>query len=113
MENQSTSVETLLEKIRNYVETRLDLLKLKAIDKSSGVLSALVSMILVILILFIFIILINIALALLVGEWLGKRYYGFIVMAGVNGLAGLVFYVFRDKWVKTPISSVMIKKLLD
>ena len=113
MENQTTSVESLLEKIRNYVETRLDLLKLKAIDKSAGVLSAVVSMLLVILILFICIILINIGLALLIGECLGKAYYGFLIMAGVNALAGLVLYLARNKWVKTPISNSLIKNLLD
>ena len=113
MENQTTSVESLLEKIRNYVETRLDLLKLKAIDKSAGVLSAFVSMLIIILILFICIILLNVGLALLIGECLGKAWYGFFIMAGVNALAGLVLYLARNKWVKTPMSNSLIKNLLD
>jgi len=113
MENQTSSVESLLERIRNYVETRFDLFKLKAIDKSAGVLSGLIAMMMVFLILFICIILLNIGLALLLGEWLGKAYYGFFIMAGVNIIAGLLLFLMRNKWIKTPISNLMFKTLLD
>lgn len=113
MENQTTSIEALLEKVRNYVETRLDLFKLKAIEKSAGLLSAIVSILLVFLIFLVCIILINIGLALLIGEWLGTAYYGFLIMAGVNAVAGLVLYLLRNKIVKTPISNSLIKNLLD
>ncbi len=112
MENQ-TSVELLLERIRNYIETRLDLFKLKAIDKSSGVISTVISLTIVFLILLITIILVNIGLALIIGEWLGKLWYGFMIMAGLNALIAILIYVLRNKWIKTPVSNSMIKNLLD
>ena len=34
----------------------------------------------------------SIGLAILIGQWLGEIYYGFLIMAGIYGLAGLLFY---------------------
>ncbi len=112
MENQS-SVESLIDRVKNYVETRINLLRLKAIDKSSSVLSLIISLIVVGLIGFICFIFINIGLALLLGELLGRSYYGFFVIALLYLVIGLVMYSMRDKIIVTPVTNSMIKKLLD
>ena len=113
MENQSSPVDSLLERVKIYVETRIDLLKLKAIDKSSSFLSLLISMIIVILMSFIFIILLSVGIALFLGEMLGKTYYGFFIVAGFYLLVGLMLFAFRNKWMKIPIANSMIKNLTD
>ncbi|MDQ6757963.1 MAG: phage holin family protein [Bacteroidota bacterium] len=113
MENQSTSIETLIERVKSYVETRIDLLKLKAIDKSSSFLSLLITMIVVILIALIFFIFLNIGIALYLGDLLGKSYFGFFIIAGFYIIAGLVIFSLRVKLLKTPIINAMIKKLVE
>ena len=113
MENQSSPVESLIDRVKIYVETRIDLLRLKAIDKSSSFLSLLISMVVVILISFIFIMLLNIGVALLIGELIGKSYYGFFIVAGFYLLIGVVLFMFRNKWLKAPIANSMIKNLMD
>jgi len=113
MENQSNPVESLIDRVKIYVETRIDLLRLKAIDKSSSFLSLLLSMLVVILIGMIFFMLLNIGLALLIGELLGRVYYGFFIVAAFYLITGLIMYSLRDKWLKSPITNSMIKNLLD
>ena len=113
MENQTTPVESLIDSVKSYVETRIDLLRLKAIDKSSSFLSLLISMIVVILIGFISLMLLSVGIALLLGEWLGRSYYGFFIVAGLYLITGLVLYSSRDKLLKSPIANSMIKKLMD
>ena len=113
MENQSTPVESLIDRVKSYVETRIDLLRLKAIDKSSSFLSLLISMVVVILIGFLSLMLFSVGLALLLGEWLGRSYYGFFIVAGLYLITGLVLYSSREKLLKTPIANSMIKKLMD
>ncbi len=113
MENQNSSIEALWDKVRSYVETRIELVKLKAIDKSSSVISGLASMIIVVMSCFIFLGLFNIGLALLLGELLGKAYYGFFVLAGLYLIIGLVLYKSRDKILKTPIINSIVKSMLD
>ena len=113
MENQTTSIESLWERVKSYIETRSELLKLKAIDKISSIATGIGSMIIVLMISTIFLSLFNIGLALLLGDLLGKAYYGFFVLAGIYGIIGLVLYTSRDKILKTPIIDAMVKKLLD
>jgi hypothetical protein len=113
MDNQSSTIETLIDRAKSYAETRLDLLKLKTIDKSSSLLSLIVSMFIVILIVFFAFIFLSIGLAILLGKCLGELYYGFFILAAIYLIAGLVLFSLRDKLLKTPIANSMIKKLLD
>jgi hypothetical protein len=113
MENQSTPVESLIDRVKSYVETRIDLLRLKAIDKSSSFLSLLISMIVVILVSFIAVMMISVGLALLLGDWLGASYYGFFIVGGIYLITGLVLYSMRDKLLRNPIANSMIKNLMD
>jgi hypothetical protein len=112
MENTTGSIESLIEKIKNYVETNVNLLKLKAIDKSSTFVSIIIDYLIAFLVFGIFIILLNIGLALLIGEWLGEVYYGFFIMAVLNVIVGLLL-IKNTKWIKAPLANTMIKKLLD
>jgi hypothetical protein len=113
MENQSTPVESLIDRVKSYVETRIDLLRLKAIDKSSSFLSLLISMIIVILVSFISVMMISVGIALLLGDCLGRSYYGFFIVGGFYFITGLVLYSLRDKLLKSPIANSMIKNLMD
>ena len=112
MENATSSIESLIEKVKSYVETTVDLLKLKAIDKSSTVASVVIDYLIVLLMFGIFAILLNVGLALLIGEFLGKAYYGFFIMAVINAIIGFVLLK-NNKWIKTPLTNNMVKKLLD
>ena len=113
MENQSSPVESLVDRIKSYVETRIDLLRLKTIDKSSSFLSLLISMLVIILTGFIAIMLLSVGIALLLGDLLGKSYYGFFIVALLYLITGLVLYSSREKWLKAPIANSMIKKLME
>ena len=113
MENQSGSVESLIDRVKSYVETRIELLKLKAIDKSSSFLSYLILIVLIIGIGFTVFILLSIALALFIGDLLGRSYYGFLIVAGFYIIAGLVVLIFRRRWIKAPIANSMIKNLTE
>ena len=113
MENTTSSIESLIEKIKSYVETTVDLLKLKAIDKSLQFVSVLIAYLAVLMALGFFVILLNIGLAFLIGELLGKVYYGFFIMAVVNALAGLIVLKNKRKWIKDPLINKMVKDILD
>lgn len=102
--------EDLFDKAGDYVETRIRLYKLKAVDKVSDVASTIISKLIVAVAVLFFILMLNLGLAFLIGEALGKTYYGFFVMAGVYLLIWLLFSSQQDKWFKTPIVNSIIKK---
>lgn len=113
MENQSGSVESLLDRVKDYAETRIDLLKLKAVDKASSFISSFASLLIIMMICIVGFLFLNIGIALLLGDLLGKYYYGFFIVTGFYFVTGFILFIFKDKWLKAPVSNMMIKSLLD
>jgi hypothetical protein len=109
--NKTASIESLFQRIKTYGETRIELLKLKAIDKSSSFLSILLTYILVLVVFGFFFLFLNIGLALLIGELIGKAYYGFFIIAVLYAIAGIVLLRNKDKWIKTRVINMMVKGL--
>lgn len=113
MENKTTSLEDLFEKLKEYGDTRVKLFKLKSINKVSSFFSTLISSLILFVVLILVVFCITIALALLIGEWLGNAYWGFFIMAGVYLIIGLIIYSARNKFIKTPISNKLLTELLE
>lgn len=110
--NSQDSIKTLIDKSKDYLETKFELTKLKTIDKSADILSAVVVIVSMMFIGSLVIILISIGLALYLGRLLGAYHYGFFVMGGFYALVLLVIFIRREKWIKTPISNGLINKML-
>ena len=106
------SIETLIKKSGEYLDTKLELTKLKAINTSSDVLSNMVYLIIKILIIFLFVGFVSVALAMLIGKTLGDYYYGFLIVGGFYLIVLLIIYVQRKKWIKGPVANSLINKML-
>ena len=106
------SIETLIKKSGEYLDTKLELTKLKAINTSSDVLSNMVYLIVKILIIFLFVGFVSVALAILIGKTLGDYYYGFLIVGGFYLIVLLIIYVQRKKWIKEPVANGLINKML-
>ena len=112
MENITATIEKLIEKAEVYSKTTLELCKCKAINEAANVFSSL-AIRLVLLVVAVFIsLMVNIGLALLLGEFLGKTYYGFFLIAAFYILVGMVVYLFRKQWIKHPVSNFIISQML-
>ena len=111
MDNQpDDSIQSLVDRTKDYMETRVELLKLQAINKSADIISSVTSGLVTVVIMIFFFLMLNIGIGLLLGELLGKSYYGFFVLAAIYLITGLLFKSSGDKWVKEPVSNLLIKK---
>jgi hypothetical protein len=106
------SIKSLIDKSKDYLDTKIELTKLKTIDKSADVLSTVVVMVSMLFISVLLILFISLGLALLLGRMLGAYHYGFFVIAAFYAIILLVIYVKREKWIKTPIANELINKML-
>jgi uncharacterized membrane protein len=114
MENNTHGpIEALVEKAEAFGKTSLELYRLKAIDKSSGIISSLASNIVLTAVGLVFIAVLNIGLSLWIGELLGKFYYGFFIVAAFYALAGVILFLFRNRWIKNPVSNAIIRNALN
>jgi hypothetical protein len=106
------SLKTLIDKSKDYLETKMELTKLKTIDKSADVLSSVLVMVSIIFIASLVIFFISVAFALLLGRMVGSNYIGFFIVGGFYGLLLAIIYVQREKWIKTPVANGLINKML-
>ena len=112
MENNATTVEMLLERAEDYTRTTVELAKLHAVDKTADVMSSLISRLAVSIVFAMFALLVNIGLSIWIGELIGKLYYGFFIVSSFYLIVAIILYIFKDEWVKTPVSNFIIIKML-
>jgi len=113
MEKQPNTLRALFEDAGDHLETRMELLKLQAIDKSSEITSSIVSGVTIVVIIIFGVFILNVGLALWIGELLGKMYLGFFIVAGFYVLIALILHLFRHSLLKDPISNMIIKKFVN
>jgi hypothetical protein len=113
MPNNSSSLKSLLEKLIEHLETRIDLVRLKTIDKSSEVLSSLISGVAIAVGILLFVFIISVGLALYIGHLLGQLYYGFFILGGFFALVVILLYLFRHKWLKVPVCNMIVKMIFN
>ena len=112
MNDNTKLLESLLEKASDYGKTSFELIKLKAIDKASEVVSSFVPHSVVVIFISIFLLFINLGIALYLGDLLGKAYLGFFVVAAFYILAGAVIHFLLHKQIKRMICDYFIKQVL-
>ncbi len=112
MEHTAESLEMLYEKAKKYTQTSLDLLVLNTIDKSADVLSSLTSRIFIAMAVAMFTLFINVGISLFIGKLLNEYYLGFLIVSAFYFIIASVLYFFKDKLIETPITNMIIDKLL-
>jgi hypothetical protein len=111
MEENSNLLETLLERASEYGKTSIDLVKLKALDKTTEIVSSVIPLSVVILLVASSMLFLNLGLAFWLGEVLGKIYYGFFIVAAFYVLAGIFIHFFLHKWIKRLVGDYFIKRV--
>ncbi len=112
MPESAVSIKSLIEKSQDYLETKIEITKLKTVEKSSDILSSIVVLILLVFLALLCFLFISIALALYLGSLIGSQHTGFFIMGGFYGIVFLIIYLLRDKWIKIPVANLLIKKML-
>ena len=112
MTDNTTPIATLFDRAEDYTKTTLKLFKLNAVDKSAEIVSSLFSLLVVIFAVVLSIVIISIGVALWIGKLLGDSFYGFFVIGAFYILVSILLHVFREKWLKYPVSNSIIKQML-
>lgn len=110
--DEKTPVEVLFERAQAYTRTSLQLFKLRATEKLAEMVSGIASNLVILVIFILFFVNLNIGLALFLGALLGKSWLGFIIVSGGCAIIGFVVYLFRERWIKQPVSNSIITQLL-
>lgn len=113
MSNRIGLIELLFERVEEYGKTTYELSKLKLLKTTTVVAPSLISRLIVVFVILLFTLFFTMGVALYLGELLGKLYYGLFIISAFYLIVGIVFYFFLHKWIKKPISNLIIKQALD
>ncbi len=104
-------IEQLAGDAKDYINTRVEIVKLNAAARISSVTSNLMARIIVAVVFVFFLLFGGIAAGLALGDWLGKTYWGFLAVACFYLLAGIIVWLAREKMIRIPIMNAMIQQL--
>jgi len=105
-------LEELFEKVVNYSNTTIELIKFNSIDISASVIASVYSKFIIIICGSLFVFILNIGLSLWIGDLLHKSYYGFFVIASCYLLIAVFLFIYRFRWIIKPIRNVFIGQML-
>lgn len=108
---ESITVKELLGKTIEYVETNVNLIKLKLINRGSSMTSAFLAYGIIAMMIMMMVIMLSIGAAIWIGKLLGETYYGFFITGGFFLLIIVLLYVLRNKWLKIPIANSLLQNL--
>lgn len=104
-------MEELLEKIKEYIDTRIKLSKLILIEKGSSVFADLITTLIVALFLIVAFLFISIALGFYISELIGNSYAGFFIVGLFYFLIALIVFLMKDKYIEKSIVNGIIRKI--
>lgn len=105
------TTETLKENIEDYIETKVDLVKLKTANKTGSIISRVILGLAVARLGWFIIIFLSLSAAYGISQATGKDYLGFLIVAGFYILLAVLIVVLREKLITMPIINLLLKKL--
>jgi hypothetical protein len=112
MEDSTKFIDSLIEKSVEYGKISYELVRLKALDKTSDVISSLIPSSIVFVLIASFMLFLNLGIAFWLGVMLGKTFYGFFIVAAFYALIAIILHFFIYKWIKKLVGNYIIKKAL-
>src|SRR5437762_1570505 len=107
MENTFTRAEELISHVKEYVNNRVDSIKLSAAEKSSKLIANLIAMMVVSIVLLIFVLFASVSLAYAFAKWTGEIYWGFLIVGGIYLFIGIVIWNLKERILRMPIMNAI------
>ncbi len=112
MQSTMEHIENLISKAGEVAETKVELWKLRAAGKISETVSSLISVMAIVILTVAAITILSIGIAFWIGAEMGKTSYGFFIVGSFYAFVGLMVFLFRSKWIKTPLNNLIIDKII-
>lgn len=108
---EKNKVEKMFTDIKDYAETRLDIVVLNIQDKSTSVISSMASAVILGTLMLIALMFISIGSAWSIGVYFKNPSIGFFSVAAFYVVVAAIIFINRKKWIKQPIVNSILKKI--
>jgi uncharacterized membrane protein YkvI len=111
MKDENQNVESILDQLKEYVNTRVNLAMMVAADKGSQLFANLVTDGFVLICLILAFLFGSLALGFYLSELIGNTYGGFAIIALFYFIIALIVYLIKDRFLEKPIINAVIRKM--
>lgn len=109
---QTGRLEELTGRLKDYLDTRYELIRLKIVEKTAVSSSGILLYALLAVFALIMLILVSTGVAIYISNAMGNNYSGFFIVAGFYLLVILVVFIFKAS-LKSTIADEVVKELLE
>lgn len=113
LEEEFKNAEELAMHVKAYIQTEIELFKLRFAEKLSKIVSNFIAAMVIVGVLLLFMLFVSLALAFLIGEWLGRISAGFFIVSALYLLAGMLIWNLREKLIRIPILNAILRQLFN
>ena len=111
MEDTFAKAEELAEHVKEYVNNRMDAVKLTTAEKTSKLAAIVIASVVVGLFFFSFLFFASTALAFVFSRITGELWLGFLIVAGIYLLLGIFIWLMKDRLLQIPIMNALLQQL--
>ncbi|HTA61235.1 MAG TPA: phage holin family protein [Bacteroidia bacterium] len=113
MQEEKNPIENLTNNLKEYVNTRYNIVTLTVTQKVAVIGSQTTALILIGMMVSLFLLFINFAVAFYLSSVLNNNYAGFFIVAGFYLLLTLILIIGRKKLIVTPLRNLIVKQILN
>ena len=110
-----TSIRSAVDNLRDaafeFVETRIDIIKLQAAEKISSLFAIITTYVILSLLFTFFLLFGSMAAAFALSAWLGKAYAGFLIVGGFYLVISCWIFAKRETFLRKPILDAIVRQL--
>lgn len=111
MEGSGTGIRGLAAALKEYLNVRVDDIKLSAAEKTSLIISNLVAGAIVAIVFLFVLVFASIAGAMALSEWIGRSWSGYLIVAGLYLLIGIITWTAKERMIRIPVMNNIIQQL--
>lgn len=109
MEKTFAKFEELSENILQYINLRVDTMKIQTAEKTASVVANFAAGVIVFVIFIFFLLFSGIAASLLLGNMTGRIWLGFLIVSLFYLFVGFIFWKLRNKMIALPVLNSLLR----
>jgi hypothetical protein len=111
MQTAFVKAEEFVDHVKEYVNNRINAVKLQAAEKSSKLLSNIIAIAVMAAIMLVFAIFASMGAAYALSAWIGPMYSGFLVVGGCWLVLAVIMWISRETILRIPIMNKMLHEM--
>lgn len=111
MEKVFAKTDELTGTVKEYFQTKVEILKVDAIDKGSGIITRLAALLIVGSVVLCVMVFAGISLSIIIGTWLESTWAGFLAVAFLYLILAVIIWTTKNRLIRVPVINMMIQQL--